>query len=131
MKRRRFLTLVAAAAVAAAPVFAEDMVAGIIRQLEDQGFDTVTTERTLLGRVRIMAVSQDGLREIILNPRSGEILRDLWTASAHSTHGAKIISGGKGPEDPGDDRDGHDNGGGGGGDDDGDHNSDDDDDDDD
>ena len=48
MKRRQFLAVLAAGALAAAPVFADDMVAAIVRQLKQQGFDTVTTESDAL-----------------------------------------------------------------------------------
>lgn len=50
----------------------------IVRQLQDMGFTQVEVTRTLLGRVRITATGADGTREIILNPNTGEILRDLW-----------------------------------------------------
>ena len=119
MKRRQFLTLLAVGAVCAAPVFAQDLVQSIVAQLREQGFDTVITETTLLGRIRILATRDDGQREIILNPTSGEILRDLWTASV--VGGASpnlIISSGNGPgEDSGSEGSGGDGGGDGGGDD--------------
>ena len=113
MQRRQFLIVIASAAVAASPVLAEDVVLSIVRQLRRQGFRTVTTERTLLGRVRILANRKDGEREIILNPRNGEILRDLWTAAAGSKSTAKIISDGKGSDKPGSDDHGSHEGGGG------------------
>lgn len=51
----------------------------VIGQLRGQGFGSVQQETTLLGRVRSIAERNYGRREIIVNPRTGEILRDLWT----------------------------------------------------
>ena len=64
--------------LAASPAAAQDVAADIVAQLVRQGFDTVVQERTLLGRVQIIASRGDGQREIIVNPNTGEILRDLW-----------------------------------------------------
>ena len=50
----------------------------IVQQLRDQGFDEIEVTRTWLGRVRIVAEEDDTLREIILNPSTGHILRDYW-----------------------------------------------------
>lgn len=50
----------------------------IVQQLRDQGFDEIEITRTWLGRVRIVAEEDDTLREIILNPTTGAILRDYW-----------------------------------------------------
>ena len=52
----------------------------IVQQLRDQGFDEIEVTRTWLGRVRIVAEEDDTLREIILNPNTGHILRDYWVA---------------------------------------------------
>ncbi len=79
MKRRVFLSGLAAGIALAAPAFAEEVVDSIVRQLKTLGFKEIAQERTLLGRVRITAARKDGLREIIVNPKTGEILRDLWT----------------------------------------------------
>lgn len=45
-------------------------------QLDDMGFEVERVERTLLGRVRIVAEGRGLWREIIINPRTGEVLRD-------------------------------------------------------
>lgn len=50
----------------------------IVRQLTQQGFRDITVSRTFLGRVRIMAMSDDLRREIVFNPATGEIIRDYW-----------------------------------------------------
>jgi uncharacterized membrane protein YgcG len=87
MKRRLFLLgLTASASVlmtngaALAASFSEDVVA----QLVQLGFSDITAETTLLGRIRIVARRGDGVREIVLNPRTGEVLRDTWLPSAGS-----------------------------------------------
>ncbi|WP_174867707.1 hypothetical protein [Ruegeria sp. HKCCD8929] len=50
----------------------------IVRQLHDQGFDRISVSRTFLGRSRIKASGRAIEREIIVNPATGEILRDYW-----------------------------------------------------
>lgn len=80
MKRRLILCLVAALALAA-PASATGLADAIVAQLRAQGFSEVSVGRTLLGRTRILAEGDAGVREIILNPNTGEILRDLYTAA--------------------------------------------------
>jgi hypothetical protein len=126
MKRRGFLSGLALGLVAATQAYGQDMVASVLAQLRDQGFDDIVEERTLLGRVRITANRADGHREIIINPRTGEILRDLWEpVDGGPTSGRIIADKGQGSDDKDDDDRGH------GGEDDGDDDNDDDDDDDD
>lgn len=50
----------------------------IITQLRAQGFAVVERDATWLGRVRLVAVSDDLERELVFNPQTGEILRDYW-----------------------------------------------------
>jgi hypothetical protein len=55
------------------PPFAQEIVA----QLRVMGYERFTIRRTLLGRIQIFAELPDAdSREIIVNPRTGEILRD-------------------------------------------------------
>jgi hypothetical protein len=56
-------------------------VGGITDQLRGLGFEQIDVKQTLLGRTRIVARSAEGQREIILNPNTGEILRDFWQAA--------------------------------------------------
>lgn len=49
----------------------------IIAQLRAQGYSQIVVEKTWLRRLRIRAEGPAGLREIIIDPRNGEILRDL------------------------------------------------------
>ena len=50
----------------------------VLTQLQAQGFDDFNINRTFLGRIRIVALSDDLRREIVFNPNTGEILRDFW-----------------------------------------------------
>ena len=73
----------------------------------------------MLGRVKISAILNGGRREIILNPRTGEVLRDIWFAGAEGASVSNIIKdtsgehdsnqgSGHGGDDGGDDDDDHD-----------------------
>lgn len=83
MNRRRFIFHMTAtsAALVAGAAFAAGYADAVVAQLTRQGFYNIAVDTTWLGRVRIMADRGDGQREIILNPRTGEILRDSWQAS--------------------------------------------------
>jgi hypothetical protein len=81
MNRRQFLFVGAAVPLLPGVAFAADFADKIIRRLRKQGYTDITTSRTLLGRVRILAWRGGESREIILNPHTGEILRDVWTAA--------------------------------------------------
>ncbi|NEX47875.1 hypothetical protein G3572_16820 [Rhodobacter sp. ETT8] len=95
------------------PAFAKDFTQRVVEQLQEQGFASIVVERTLLGRTRILADSQRGRREIILNPRTGEILRDLWTVTSDGSGGGGLIR----DDDAADDDSGRGRGRGRGGDD--------------
>lgn len=108
MKRRDFLSGLAASAALAGPALAQDYVGSVTSQLKKMGFRINREERTLLGRVRIVATRSDGRREIIINPNSGEILRDLWTPEQGGRRTSDIIedkSGGGSSSDDDDDND--------------------------
>jgi hypothetical protein len=108
MKRRDFLSGLAASAALSGPALAQDYVGSVISQLKKMGFRINREERTLLGRVRIVATRSDGRREIIINPNNGEILRDLWTPEQGSKRTSDIIedkSGGVSSSDEADDTD--------------------------
>ena len=130
MKRRQLLTGVFAGlgvqVLAAVPATAATFVEQVVIQLREQGFSSIKVERTLLGRARIAARRVDGSREIVLNPNTGEILRDLWTSTSGASSGRIKIGSygggdGGGPEDHsghgsnGDDGDGEDHSGEGDG----------------
>lgn len=128
MNRRRFLALSTAALAVAGPAVAQDVVAEIRQTLERRGYNDITVSRTWLGRSRILASGPKGTREIIVNPATGEILRDLTTRSGAARSSGDLLgeddtdSGGSGSsagDESGDDRGGDDSGGddSGGGDD--------------
>jgi len=62
--------------VLASPVWAADVTSAWVKQLALDGYEEITTSRTWLGRARIVAEKGNIEREIILNRRTGEILRD-------------------------------------------------------
>ncbi|MCC6303792.1 MAG: hypothetical protein IT545_01200, partial [Rhodobacteraceae bacterium] len=76
MRRREFLGLLLAGVPAVALAAASPHVDRVIAHLEAEGYRIVSVGRTLLGRTRILAENGSLLREIVLNPRSGEVLRD-------------------------------------------------------
>lgn len=119
MHRRGFIIASALAlALAGTPVLAQDFAADIVAQLRDLGFDDIELQRTLLGRTRILATNALGQREIIVNPNSGEILRDLWTPGDGGNATARLVDNSRGGKDgasgPDEDDDGPENGSGGG-----------------
>ncbi len=76
MQRRRFISLLTVALMAAWPVFGQSLRETVIAQLAGQGFARITVSRTLLGRMRFVAENQLYRREIVINPSTGEVLRD-------------------------------------------------------
>ncbi len=76
-QRLNRLVLALAVVLAGAGAARADQVTdSITRQLRQQGYTEVTVTRTFLGRDRIVATSPTREREIIVNPRTNEILRD-------------------------------------------------------
>lgn len=89
---RRQVVIFGLAAALAGPVMASGFQDEIVASLRAQGYDQITVEVTLLGRVKITAIKQNYLREIVVNPRTGEILRDLWlTADGNIAMNAPIF----------------------------------------
>lgn len=114
MRRRHFLSGLLAATTIPGAAQAQDFVASVIAQLKKQGFRSVVEKRTLLGRVRLTASRANGVREIIINPGTGEILRDLWTPTSRAASKIEIIedkSGASGRDDNGSGNDNDDEGG--------------------
>jgi len=77
MMRQGILALAAIAALIAGPGFAQDFEADILAQLRGQGYAGIALSHTWLGRTRIVATLRGELREIVFDPNTGEILRDL------------------------------------------------------
>lgn len=91
MHRRR-LILGLVAVLAAGPASAQSLADRVTRDLERQGMTSIETSRTLLGRTRIVGSGPEGRREVILNPRTGEILRDLWQPSGTGSGGGLLAT---------------------------------------
>ncbi|MCY4336790.1 MAG: hypothetical protein OXC60_19215 [Litoreibacter sp.] len=75
--RRSFfagLLALAASPAAAQPV---DIEASVRRQLRAQGFTDIRVNRTFLGRLRFVASNGRHVRELVINPTTGVILRDF------------------------------------------------------
>lgn len=89
---RRHMLLALALWSLAGPALARTVTERVARDLSRQGFTRVDITRTLLGRDRVVATGPEGRREVIVNPRTGEILRDLWTPSGNSQGGSGLIS---------------------------------------
>lgn len=130
LNRRILLIATLSAATMAWPALAASIAENVTAQLLEQGYTVTSVERTLLGRTRIVAVKNGQEREIILNGRTGEILRDFLKRDSSDDGEQKILvprnsgsgSSGSGDDDgTGDDGGTGDNGGNsgsGGGDDD-------------
>ena len=117
MKHRHLAISIAASLAMAGQLYAATFSDDVISQLTRQGFASITSETTWLGRVRITAQRDGGQREIVLNPRSGEILRDIWTPAAGSSAQVPIVDdvGGSGDASGGDGSSGSGSGGDGSG----------------
>ncbi|WP_139188489.1 PepSY domain-containing protein [Aliiruegeria lutimaris] len=63
-------------ALGALPVAAESAQARVVRELRALGYTEITGKETWLGRYRIVATAPGQSREIVLNPYTGEVLRD-------------------------------------------------------
>ena len=95
----------------ATPLYAQNYEQAILAQLRQDGYEQITVTTTLLGRIRIVADGAQGQREIVLNPRTGEVLRDvLFLASLADDGGSRGgRSGGSGSSGNDDDDDNDDN----------------------
>jgi hypothetical protein len=95
MKRRDFIRLTGGAAAAmlggASGVLADAVGDDIARQLRRRGYSDISVSRTLLGRVRVTGRRGMLEREIIVNPNSGEILRDLVIDSRTGTTSSSLF----------------------------------------
>jgi hypothetical protein len=72
----RLLTLalcLTGAAVHAAPDYARQ----VVQQLSRQGYDQIEVRRSLLGKMIVTGSRPGQEREVVIDPRSGELLRDL------------------------------------------------------
>jgi hypothetical protein len=63
--------------VEAPKVAIRQTVQDLVEELTAAGFTYIEIHRTFLGRARIVAYSATEIREVIINPTTGEVLRDL------------------------------------------------------
>ncbi|GHE01928.1 hypothetical protein U879_16785 [Defluviimonas sp. 20V17] len=137
LTRRSFLVTIAGlgpAAVLPAASWAQspDYAKEVEKELAREGFTQMTIGRTWLGRIHILAKSKTAVREIVVNPHNGEILRDYTTThgtgkaqedilgetragDAHGSHGGEGGGGSGGDGGSGGGDGGGDGGGGGDG----------------
>jgi len=95
MDRRKFLVLVTAFSLSGTLPARADEEDDIVGRLVEAGFGQIEVTRTLLGRVRILATKGNLRRELVINPRTGEILRDV-TLVAEDANGSSGSSKGEG-----------------------------------
>lgn len=116
MNRRRFLLMSAGFTLLSTTAARADYVEDIVKWLTKEGYNDIDVTRTLLGRVRIVASKDGQLRELVCNPRTGEILRDVWSGAGGGERPA--ASSPTGGDDDNNNSDDDDNSGHGGDDDD-------------
>jgi len=83
MNFRQILAGVLVAATLAAPAVAQDIRDDVEAALVAQGYEIVNVSRTWLGRLRLVAENDEIRREIVINPTTGEVLRDYSVALAN------------------------------------------------
>ena len=73
--------------VTAPSIARRQSVQDLVEDLQAAGFTYIEIRRTFLGRARIIAYSATEMREVVLNPTTGEVLRDLVQESADDIRG--------------------------------------------
>lgn len=63
------------------PASATERVDQIVQALRREGYTRIEISRTWLGRTRILASGGSGQREIVVQPATGEVLRDIESES--------------------------------------------------
>ena len=63
----------------------------IVAQMQKQGFKSIEVSTTWLRRVRIVGEGQPGAREVVLDPRNGEVLRDFTAPSRGTPEGQGFV----------------------------------------
>lgn len=49
----------------------------VITRLKDDGWTCIVRSKTLIGRVRLIGLREGEIREVVIEPRTSEILRDI------------------------------------------------------
>lgn len=88
--RLTLVSLILTGLLAAFPASAQGMAEEIARQMRRQGFEDIHIAQTWLGRMQITGTRSGGTREIVVNPNTGEILRDLWLNAQGQMRAADI-----------------------------------------
>lgn len=112
MKRRLLFAVVTVFSLALPVAAYADFVDDMVIVLTQQGYSDIEVMRTLLGRTRILASRDNGTRELVVNPRTGEVLRDVWT-TRQGERVPQVLSGSN-QDDDGDEGSNSGHGGGGG-----------------
>lgn len=103
---KRLLAAVAAVALfMASEAEAQSILDSIARQLREQGYSRIEVSQTWLGRVRFVARGNGLRREIVVNPATGEILRDYWEPLSRGEDGGGRLFDPGGSASAGDDDD--------------------------
>lgn len=95
MNRRKLILAGFAVAFWGTAALAQDFNAIVVEQLKSAGFTEIRVSRTWLGRMRVVAQNDKFRRELILNPRTNEILRDVWVNLDNGVTGTGLFD----PED--------------------------------
>ncbi len=95
-----------------------DLLAPIVLRLRREGYEIRQIRRTWLGRLLLLSSNGERLREVVVNRRNGEVMRDRTfseTAAERARPGASDAMGGNmgGGDEGGDEGDGMDTMGGG------------------
>lgn len=98
--QRRTLIFGLVAIAFATPLRAAGPVDALLETLRGEGFEPLDVSTTLLGRTRILASDRHYEREIVVNPHTGEILRDyrvpIASAGGSGTSGSGSSGSGSG-----------------------------------
>jgi len=78
MIRRKFMILLFGLMLVPGAAAADDIKDLVVQQLAQAGFTEIRVVKTWLGRWRFEAENDAYMREIVVNPRTGEVLRDIW-----------------------------------------------------
>lgn len=111
MNRRRFVTGALLMLVFTDPALATDRVDQIVQSLRREGYTRIEIGRTWLGRTRIIASGGPGRREIVVQPATGEVLRDFESVDDNNDDDDSGRGRGRGRGRGGDDDDDDDNSG--------------------
>ncbi len=77
----------------------------VIDELTEDGYQEIRISKTLLGRMRFVAIKPRHRREIVVNPRTGVILRDYIQILNNGGNGGSLSGGASSGRDDDDDDD--------------------------